>query len=55
MPTNPNDAPPGPYMLFLLNNLGVPSHASMMFLNGGSSSTTGPVSPATGGGGGGGW
>jgi hypothetical protein len=48
MPTNPNDAPPGPYMLFLLNNLGVPSHAAMMFLNG-SSSSTGPVSSASGG------
>jgi hypothetical protein len=43
MPTNPNYAPPGPYMLFLLNNQGVPSDAAMMFLNGnstGSSSTT---------------
>jgi hypothetical protein len=52
MPTNPNDAPPGPYMLFLLNNLGVPSHASMMFLNG-SSTSSGPVYSANGGGGGG--
>jgi hypothetical protein len=43
MPTNPNNAPPGPYMLFLLNNLGVPSDASMMFLNG-SSTSTAPVS-----------
>jgi hypothetical protein len=32
MPTNPNDAPPGPYMIFLLNNLGVPSKAAMMSL-----------------------
>ena len=39
MPTNPNDAPPGPYMLFLLNNLGVPSVASMMFLNSNSTTT----------------
>ena len=48
MPTNPNDAPPGPYMLFLLNNLGVPSKAAMMFLTG-SSTPTAPVSPAVGG------
>jgi hypothetical protein len=34
MPTNRNDAPPGPYMIFLLNNQGVPSKASMMFLTG---------------------
>ncbi|MGO9598830.1 MAG: galactose oxidase-like domain-containing protein [Isosphaeraceae bacterium] len=32
MPTNPNDAPPGPYMIFLLNSLGVPSKAAMMML-----------------------
>jgi hypothetical protein len=32
LPTNPNDAPPGPYMIFLLNNLGVPSKASMILL-----------------------
>jgi hypothetical protein len=43
MPTNPNDAPPGPYMLFLLNNLGVPSDASMMFLN--SSNSSGSSTP----------
>ena len=32
MPTNPNVAPPGPYMLFLLNSQGVPSRAAMIFL-----------------------
>jgi hypothetical protein len=39
MPTNPNDAPPGPYMIFLLNNMGVPSVASMISLSGGSAQT----------------
>jgi hypothetical protein len=34
MPTNPNLAPPGPYMLFLLNSQGVPSKAAMFFLQG---------------------
>jgi WD40 repeat protein len=29
-PADPNLAPPGPYMLFLLNNKGVPSHARMI-------------------------
>jgi hypothetical protein len=32
MPTNPNNAPPGPYMIFLLNADGVPSKASMLML-----------------------
>jgi hypothetical protein len=32
MPTNRNDAPPGPYMIFLLNSLGVPSKAAMIML-----------------------
>ncbi len=38
MPTNPNDAPPGPWMLFLLNGQGVPSKAAMMFLESNSAS-----------------
>lgn len=33
MPTNPNNAPPGPYMVFLLNSNGVPSKASMISLS----------------------
>ncbi|CAN5540627.1 hypothetical protein BH09PLA1_BH09PLA1_28300 [soil metagenome] len=32
-PTNPNLMPPGPYMLFVMNNQGVPSVAAMMTLN----------------------
>jgi galactose oxidase len=32
MPTNPNAAPPGFYMLFLLNDLGVPSQAKIFQL-----------------------
>jgi hypothetical protein len=40
MPTNPNLAPPGPYMLFLLNSQGVPSKAAMLFLS--SNSTSSP-------------
>lgn len=32
LPTNPNNAPPGPYMIFLLNTQGVPSKASMLEL-----------------------
>src|SRR5690606_18060440 len=30
MPANANLAPPGPYMLFVLNERGVPSHAAMV-------------------------
>jgi hypothetical protein len=33
LPTNPNSAPPGPYMLFVINDQGVPSVASMISLN----------------------
>ncbi len=41
MPTNPNEAPPGPYMIFLLNQQGVPSKAAMFFLE------PPPASPAS--------
>jgi hypothetical protein len=30
IPSNPNAAPPGPYMIFLLNGQGVPSQASII-------------------------
>jgi galactose oxidase len=32
LPTNPNDAPPGYYMLFILNGDGVPSVSTMLDL-----------------------
>jgi hypothetical protein len=52
MPTNPNLAPPGPYMLFLLNGQGVPSKAAMFFLQASSTSTVLQPQPEYGGAGG---
>ena len=53
MPTNPDVAPPGPYMLFLLNDQGVPSDAAMFFLEAGSTATVqqAPAAPSGSGGG----
>lgn len=41
-PDNPNLAPPGPYMLFLINNDGVPSHATRIQLAAAPASADGP-------------
>ena len=51
MPTNPNDAPPGPYMLFLLNQQGVPSKAAIFFLESSSTTSLAPTQPSSWGGG----
>ena len=45
-PANANIAPPGPYMLFLINGAGVPSVAKMVNVRAAASPTISSVSPA---------
>src|SRR5436190_16382111 len=44
-PSNPNNAPPGYYMLFILNSNGVPSVAKIVQINGTAPTPTPPPSP----------
>jgi hypothetical protein len=46
-PPNPNQAPPGYYMLFIVNSNGVPSLAKIIQLGGGAPQPVPPASPAT--------
>lgn len=52
MPNSPNIAPPGHYMLFVMNNAGVPSVSKIIQLNGSNAGGGGAVTPPPPGGGG---
>ena len=44
-PANPNVAPPGRYMLFLIDDKGVPSVASLLQVQNGTADTQPPTQP----------